>query len=566
MKISSNSYAEQFRAGVASLEVARWKDAVTAFRKALEVEQTAEAWEYLGQSAWWMNDTAAAFDALERAYQRYSEANDRTGASRTAIWLARCRMELGEHAIANGWLQRAQSHLEGMDDTPELGWLRLFEGHLALMGNKQTTLACTLARKSIELGKKFRSADIEMWGRALDGLALVIAGDVAAGMQQLDEAATIGVAREAKDLNAIAVTCCYLIHACERTQDHERAEQWYTRTREVCERWHYETLVAVCRSQYATLLIAQGRWKEAEEELNSARAMLATYRPQMVRLSDIRIAELRRRQGNTDQALALFQQMESHPVSMIGRGLIALERDDATTAFELAERYLRRVPATDPIERLPGLLLKLRAGIVRGSLDEAGVTLGEILRITEMIPIPPVRAIASVGAGLLSTATDQLGAARQQFEDAIDHYSAAVMPFDAACARLELAAVLVELDRTDRAQAEAQAALETFRTLGAPREEQRALRFLQSLLKDASIPFQAALQKSGLTRREAEVLTLIAQGKSNEEIAGQLFLSIRTVERHISTIYQKIGVTGRTARAAAVAWAARAGLMQKPSA
>ncbi len=561
MERSTHLYADYFRAGAASFEAAAWENAVAAFRKALEVQQTAEAWEKLGQATWWMNDTPASFDALERAYQRYAEANDRSGAARTAIWLARCRLELGEHAIANGWLQRAQSHLNGLDDTPELGWLFLFEGHLALMGKKDTGTARALARQSIDLGKKFRSADIEMWGRALDGLALVIVGDVAAGMQQLDEAATIGVAREAKDLNAIAATCCYLIHACERTQDHERAEQWYSRTREVCERWHFETLVAVCRAQYATLLIAQGRWKEAEEELNSARAMIATYRPEMVRFCDIRIAQLRRRQGKTDEALALFQQMESHPVSMVERGLIALERGDPVTASELAERYLRRIPATDPVECLPGLSLKLRAEIAQGSFDSAGVTLGQILHIAEAISIPPVRALASLSAGLLSAATDQLDAARQQFEDAVDHYSTADMPYDAACARLELASMLQELDRPDRAQSDAQAARETFAMLGAAGEEQRALRLLQTILKDASIPVQAALQKSGLTHREAEVLTLIAQGKSNDEIANQLFLSIRTVERHISTIYQKIGVTGKAARAAAVAWATRAGLL-----
>jgi len=65
-----------------------------------------------------------------------------------------------------------------------------------------------------------------------------------------------------------------------------------------------------------------------------------------------------------------------------------------------------------------------------------------------------------------------------------------------------------------------------------------------------------------LTEREVEVLRLIASGKSNQEIAKDLVLSLRTVERHISNIYQKIGATGRIARSTATAYALRHGLAE----
>jgi DNA-binding CsgD family transcriptional regulator len=60
---------------------------------------------------------------------------------------------------------------------------------------------------------------------------------------------------------------------------------------------------------------------------------------------------------------------------------------------------------------------------------------------------------------------------------------------------------------------------------------------------------------AGLTPRETDVLSLIGAGKSNEEIASTFVLSVRTVERHINSIYQKIGATGRAARAKATAYA-----------
>lgn len=56
-----------------------------------------------------------------------------------------------------------------------------------------------------------------------------------------------------------------------------------------------------------------------------------------------------------------------------------------------------------------------------------------------------------------------------------------------------------------------------------------------------------------LSEREIEVLRLVAAGRDNEEIAAELFLSVRTVERHLQNVYAKLGVGGKSARAAAVA-------------
>ncbi|MBI4429446.1 MAG: hypothetical protein HY562_10050 [Ignavibacteriales bacterium] len=547
--------------GNEAMEHADWQQAIALFTEALKAQEAPEIFEKLGQAAWWQNAPDISFDAFEHAYQGYVAKADRSGSARVAIWVARARIEFrGEYAVANGWLQRARSHLEGMDKTRELGWLSLFEGHLALMGKKDTTSSRKLAQESIELGKGFHDTDIEMWGRALDGLALVIAGDVPAGMQQLDEASAIGIGREAKDLNAIAATCCYLIHACERVQDHERATQWYARTRELCERWRFNALVAVCRAQYSSILMSRGNWPEAEAELLSARSELEIYRPSLIPFCDLRIGELRRRQGKLAEAQELFSQVESHPLSQLGRGLMTLENGDFVSALDLAQRYLRRVPESDRIERVPGLELQIRSQIGQDLLQEAGVTAGELLRIAQSIPIAPIRGSAAFGAGLLSSAQDELETARQQFEDAVDHYNEVGMPYDEARARLELAIVLQELDRLQPSQTEAQQALTTFEKLGAALEQRRCLAFLTRLLKDTTPLLQEMFRKTGMTRRESEVLALIATGKTNKEIAAQLFLSIRTVERHISNIYQKIGVSGKAARASATSFALKSGL------
>jgi DNA-binding NarL/FixJ family response regulator len=111
---------------------------------------------------------------------------------------------------------------------------------------------------------------------------------------------------------------------------------------------------------------------------------------------------------------------------------------------------------------------------------------------------------------------------------------------------------LARLERTPADARELRSAYETFHSLGAALESERALRLLRGL-DTGALP--ASAEAGGLSRREVEVLCLLAAGKSNHQIAGELVLSIRTVERHISTIYEKLGLQGPGARAAATAFA-----------
>ena len=146
--------------------------------------------------------------------------------------------------------------------------------------------------------------------------------------------------------------------------------------------------------------------------------------------------------------------------------------------------------------------------------------------------------------------------AKLLLEDAIDLYDAANAPFEAARARQELSNVLVALGQFRLAESELKKALKIFQRLGAEKDVEKTRLQLKQMHK-TNAELQAMDKKLEFTGRELEVLRLIAEGKSNEEIAEQLFLSVRTIEKHITNLYLKMGVSGKSARAFAASYAIR---------
>lgn len=538
--------------GREALSRGSWEEARAHFEGALRLKETAEALEEYAVASWWLNDATATIDSRERAFQLYKEGGNLVSAARVAIWVALDYIEFrGEDAVANGWLQRARRILEDVPQCAEQGFLKAVTAHSFLMSDKDPSKALALAREASAIAREVGNGDLQMISTAIEGLALVSEGECGRGMHLLDEATTTATTGESKDINLAASTCCYLIAACERVRDYDRAAQWCDRVKEFCRRWRFNSMFAACRTQYASLLLVRGNWRDAEAELLAASDELSRFRPGLVGASTVRLAELRRRQGRWDEASALFMNVEHHILSLHGRGLMALDRGDAPTALEFAQRFLRRVPSSDRTERVPGVELLVRSLLHSGRIEDSKAAAAEIVETATLVPTAALRAASSNAEGLIAAAEGNLDSARQKLEDAVDLYCEANMPFEAAGARRALVHVLVKLQRMPRAEDELRSALEQFQNLEAEWEATETRAMLSALKNQTA----AGFSDTGLTAREKEVLHLVAVGKNNEEIADTLFLSIRTVERHISNIYQKIGASGTAARAVATAWA-----------
>ena len=556
------SAADVLQAGQVALMQGDWATARAAFEAALHQAETAEALEGLGLAAWWLEDATTASAARERAYQLYLAHDDRRGAARMALWQALDYLHYRhEVAVANGWLQRARQLLEGMAPTLEHGWLAIFAGHAALWFDHDPTTTRHLAAAAADLGRTLGVTDLEMLGVALEGLALVSTGQIAEGMRCLDAATTAVVAGEMTDLAAAGWTCCYLIYGCERARDYERAEQWCRMVQVWCQRWSARQLFAFCRTHYATVLIWQGAWSAAEAELLAVTHDRAANGSRVPEAALVRLAELRRLQGRWEETTALLDQVVFHPLAVLTRAALALDQGDAVTAADLVDRFLRRIPPANRAERAAGLELRVRIQLAVGDDAHAQTSLAELQAIATAVATEPLHAAACFAAGLVAAASGELSTAQQQLEDALDGYRQSGAGFEAACAQLELACVLHRRGRTTVAATEAHAAFDMLAHLGAKPAAERAAQLLHALDTATHTPTSTSPNLVGLTPREVEVLCLIAAGKSNQEIADVLVLSVRTVERHISTIYQKIGASGKAARAMVTAYALTHGLV-----
>lgn len=536
--------------GWAELNRGQWKRAHTRFKAVLARDESPEALEGLAWAAWWLDDIPALFDARERAYRLYRQRGDHRGAARTAMWLGLDYVDMrGESAVARGWLRRAHRLLENEPHSLERAWLTAFDAHHALMTEKNPVSAQKLAADAVSISETLGITDVEMLGRALEGLALVSQGKIRHGMRLLDEATAAASGGEVGDLQAVGLTCCYMIYACERIRDYPRAAQWCDRVKEFCRRWRLAMLFAVCRTQYAGVLIWRGDWAEAEAELSAAARELSAIRPALGLSATARLGELRRRQGRWDEAAQLFRQVETSTAALLWRGELALDQGDAGAAVDLAQRYLRRFAPESRTERAPGFDVLVRALAARGDLEQARDALRHLESTARTVATEPLVAAACFDRGVVAARAGDHEKARTACEDAVDVFARCAAPFELGRARLELGRSLAALGRRDAAEHEVRVAEDALRRLGAAREADRAQALLGSLSTASTEHRSAAHGGPGLTGREFEVLRLVAQGLSDKAIAARLHLSEHTIHRHVSNILRKLDLPSRTAAA-----------------
>jgi LuxR family maltose regulon positive regulatory protein len=539
---------KRVREGNAALARGAWAEARAIFERELEAHETVDALEGLSWSAWWVEDVATCLEARERAYRLSRREGDMRRAAMLALWVADDYLILrGEHAIANGWFQRAARILEGLDTCPEHGWLDSLLGYVATVDGDPRK-AKVLATRARELGRELGVVSLEMFALAVEGLALVNEGEVADGMGCLDEATAAALAGEFEEIVAAGWTFCFLLNACERVRDYERAAEWCRKVEELSRAMKTNFVTLACRAHYGAVLTWHGRWREAERSLTEAER-LATERPSWGGLAIIRLADLRRRQGRFVEAEELLERRPGNPLAPVVMAELALDRGDAAAAVELLEPVLRRVPEVNRTLRAAPLDVMVRAEVATGATEAAASHVTELRSIAESLGTRPLRASLSLAEGLVAEAAGDLDPARESLQDAVELFAASGASFELARAQLELARILASLGRADAAVRETRRALSRLEEIGASTEAARARDLLRSLGAPAKA-IRATRRDQFLTPREIEILRLVSEGLTDAEIAARLVLSKHTVHRHLQNAYARLGCSSRAAAVA----------------
>ena len=515
-----------------------WAEAFDAARSADVAPGRAEAirLDIVAEAAWWLGRLDDCIEAREQAYPRYEAVGDRLRAGHCAVRLWEHHQFKAHPAIAGAWLRRARRALEADTESIEFGNLELREAELA-HGSGDLAEATTLARDALRLGQQLSSADLEAEALQTIGRVLIDAGRLTDGLGHLDEAMLSAVEGRLGPYTTGKVYCS-LISACEELGDLRRAAEWTDATLRWSENHPLAMWPAICRLHHAALLQLRGDWGAAEREARQACVELDGFHVPNVAAGYIEIGEIRRRLGDLDGAEEAFARAEEFcGQQSAGLALVRLAQRRVDAATAIITRMLAE-HTSNQLARGKLLPARVQIAVAAGDLDTAAAAVSELERIATDFKNPVLSAAALSSRGRLQLAQGDASAACATLRHALQHWQQLEVPYEVATARLLLGQACRDGGDEDGATRSFASAAAIFDRLGASLDAGH----IRDLTSPLSLP-------AGLTAREAEVLALVASGQTNKAIAATLHLSERTIARHLSNIFTKVGVTSRTAAA-----------------
>jgi DNA-binding NarL/FixJ family response regulator len=522
-----------------------WSKAFRAFASAdLETALDAEDLERLALSAYLIGRDDDYLAALDRAYQSHLQAGNRLRSARCAFWLGLRLLFRGEAGRATGWFTRAGRLIEGDQDCAERGYLLLpaVEQHLRA---GEWERGYVLAANVADIAQRCDEEDLLACARHLQGRALIRQGQVARGLPLLDEAMVAATAGRLSPL-LTGLIYCSVIEACQEIRAVSRAREWTFALSQWCEQ-QPEMLAfsGACYVHRAEILQMHGSWQEAVQEAQRAcdRCIRVSNR-EAAGAAFYRRAEVHRLRGQLTEAEEAYR-----AASQWGQdpqpGLALMRLSQGRT--DVAVAAIRRVAGSisEPLERTKVLPAYVEIMVATGDVAAAREASNELTATAQKFETDVLHAIAASARGMVELAEGKASDASASARRAWQVWQQIQAPYHAARARVLIGMACRALGDEEGAALELDAARIAFERLEAAPD----LKQLESPARRAS---DAGPHR--LTARELQVLRLIATGKTNKLIANELCLSEKTVDRHVSNIFTKLGVPSR---AAATAYAFR---------
>lgn len=518
-----------------------WLGAHRQFLQAQEMSELATGdLDLLGSAAWWLGRVRESLRVSEEVYNRFQAEGDAAGAAMKALNLGLLWFIRGDLIIASGWVNRARRLLQEQPEGSAHGYLLYLDAALRFpdLGPARESVA-----KLQDLSRRLRDPALSSFGLVLAGLADLRSGGTASGFAQLDEAMLPVLAGQLPPEWAGEIYCT-VIHACHELADLHRMRAWTQATEQWCEQFPSEVVYSgICRIHRLQLLSVEGGWEAAERAIEQGGAELEGRNNWVAGEAFYQVGEIRRLRGDSSgakEAYARARGLGTEPQP--GESLLQHAAGKSSAAWT---GLCAALAGRDRLACARLLMSGVEIALALGHREEAERLCGQLEETAAEFATAGFRAWAGQARAAVLIA-------ESRHAEALPVLQASAQEYRGLRARYELARVYEQLAQAHRglglsgaAAADSAAALAIYRELGALPDVQR--------LDGGGLP-------GGLTEREADVLALTAAGASNKDTAEALFISQKTVGRHLANIFAKIGVSSRTA---AAAWAHEHGLQPR---
>ncbi|MEV7605300.1 response regulator transcription factor [Paenarthrobacter sp. NPDC089322] len=515
----------------------RWSDALESLARAdAEGGLPPEDLEVVASVAMLLGKDSEGVAYLTRAHDEYVVLGDMAGAARCAAWLVLYMMDMGEPARSSGWMARARHLVEGLDQPGTAEGYLMIPAALGALYGGQPEASKELFGQALAVGRKFRDRDLTALGQLGLGTAGITLGFTDEGLELLDEVMVSVTAGEVSPIPS-GIIYCAVIGSCRLALDVQRAHEWTAALQRWCgDRPDMVMFSGQCQSHRAELFILHGAWDDAMAAARIAQDRSRRGDPEARWGAWYLEGEILRMRGQFDEAcVAYAKAAETGFEALPGLALAMVAQHKVAQAQAMLRRALS---GSDPANRrrlLPAVVeVELAAGdtpAARAAADEFAAPVGDAGR-------PLERAIAAQAEAQVliaeSKAADGLLASRKAWR----LWYSLEAPYGAATCRVLAGRACSVLGDQASAAMEFEAAQGEFADLGAAPAVADVLRLSGERAGDGA---------STLTVRELQVLRLVAEGKANKSIARDLYLSEKTVARHVSNILCKLDVPSRVA-------------------
>ncbi|HMG32189.1 MAG TPA: LuxR C-terminal-related transcriptional regulator [Jiangellaceae bacterium] len=502
-----------------------WRSAAAHFDAVPPEPLTADDLAAYADAVWWLGRIEDNLRLGAAAYDAFLAESRPAEAARTATVLGIFHTARGDEPQAVGWLGRAGRLARGLPEGPVHGYLLSFTAVEASLMAGQPAAAVDAARRVQDLGRRVDAPDLVAVGMNGEGRALIRSGHLVDGLALLDEAmVTVLDGQLAPFISGTLY--CHTIAACHEVADVRRMTRWT----DLAERWLATFPAAVffgglCGVHRAQLLLLRGEWGEAEQVARRVVVDLDGNRIDYAAEAWYAVAEARRLRGDPGAADAYDEAHARGRDPQPGRALLQLQTGDAAGAARSVRSAVAAIGA-DPLSRAPLCAAMVEIAIAAGRLDDAVAAASELEATAATYATSGLEAMAAAARGAVLLAEGQAEEALPVLREACRRWYELGAAYDAAGTCVRLAEAYRALGDAVSAAAEVERAKAAYERLGVHPPVWES--------------------PDGLTPRECEVLALVADGLSNRQIGEALYISDRTVARHLTNIFHKIGVTSRT--------------------